>query len=360
MRSPRMRPLPLPISTARLVLRDFAEADFDAVFAWASDTDVAQHMFYDPRDEAETRAYLARTIRTQTQHPRRVWELAVVDRATERVIGACDLTLETDSDGDLGYAFRRDAWGRGYATEAARALVAAGFTEMGLDRIFALCEVGHVASARVLEHAGLRWIRTVERHRHARGRWWHMELFAVTRQEWNAAMHARSNVSMVADLDDGDAVLRASIAGVSDALARRAPGENAWSILECLEHLVVAEEYLFEQIASATRVAVPIANPRREAAIVERVMDRSRRIAAPDVATPTGRYRTLPEALDAWTRCRARTRAFAASCDEDLRCRIGTHPLIGQVNAYELLLIIAVHPRRHAQQIDEVRSALAR
>jgi RimJ/RimL family protein N-acetyltransferase len=113
-----------------------------------------------------------------------VTRLAIVQRDTDRLIGACDLTLEGNSEGDLGYILRRDAWGRGYATEAARAMVDAGFAQLRLDSIIATCEVGQPASACVLEKAGLRWVRTLEHHREAQGRWWDLELFRVARTEW--------------------------------------------------------------------------------------------------------------------------------------------------------------------------------
>jgi [ribosomal protein S5]-alanine N-acetyltransferase len=174
----------LPLVTPRLRLREFVTADFDAVHAFASDPDVTRHMFHGPRDEPDTGDYLQRTIAAQASHPRRVWELAIVQRDTDRLIGACDLTVEGTSEGDLGYILRRDAWNHGFATEAARAMVDAGFAQLRLDCIIATCEVGHPASARVLEKAGLRWVRTLERHREAQGRWWDLELFRVARTEW--------------------------------------------------------------------------------------------------------------------------------------------------------------------------------
>jgi hypothetical protein len=49
---------------------------------------------------------------------------------------------------------------------------------------------------------------------------------------------------------------------------------------------------------------------------------------------------------------------FAETCQEDLRCKITSHPIIGKVNCYEMLLMIAVHPHRHAKQIEEIKAAL--
>ena len=77
-----------------------------------------------------------------------------------------------------------DAWGLGYATEGACALVRAGFDQLGVARIFATCDVANRASARVLEKAGLRREATLNRHKHAKDRWWTSFLYAVRRAEW--------------------------------------------------------------------------------------------------------------------------------------------------------------------------------
>jgi RimJ/RimL family protein N-acetyltransferase len=90
---------------------------------------------------------------------------------------------------ELGYRLRRAAWGKGYATEGSRALIARGFTEFGVERVFATTMAVNVASRRVMEKAGLRYVRTFF------GEWPERipgdELgdveYAVTRAEWSAA-----------------------------------------------------------------------------------------------------------------------------------------------------------------------------
>ena len=59
---------------------------------------------------------------------------------------------------ELGYRLRRAAWGKGYATEGARALISKGFTELGAERIYAEALAVHGASRRVMEKAGLRYV----------------------------------------------------------------------------------------------------------------------------------------------------------------------------------------------------------
>src|SRR5438105_4636004 len=108
-------------------MRDFVPDDFDPIHAYASDPHVTRFMFHGVRTVDDTRDYLDRMIASQRERPRRTWELAVVLTSSHRLIGACDLTCENDRDGDLGFIFAKDAWGMGYATEAARAMVRAGF-----------------------------------------------------------------------------------------------------------------------------------------------------------------------------------------------------------------------------------------
>ena len=176
--------LDLPLHTSRLCLRDFLLADLPAIHAYASDPEVTRFMFYGPRGDADTMAYLQRMLQSQVERPRRTWELAVIRRVNDRLIGACDVTLESAHEGDVGYIFARDAWGQGYASEAARAMVDAGFAQLRLERVFATCAVEHGASARVLEKAGLRRRTVLHRRKEAKGRWWDMWLYDLTRADW--------------------------------------------------------------------------------------------------------------------------------------------------------------------------------
>lgn len=141
-------------------------------------------MFYGPRTEAETRDYLDRMVASQGEVPRVVWELGVLRTDDHRLIGTCDLTLDKPDEADLGFIFSRDAWGRGYATEAAKAIVEAGFEQLGLTRIVATCAVANTASAHVLEKTGLQREATLEDHRFAKGVWWTSFLYAIRRDRW--------------------------------------------------------------------------------------------------------------------------------------------------------------------------------
>ena len=185
-------PLTLPLKTARLTLRDFQASDLDAIHAYAADPLVTRYMFYGPRTFEDTRAYLERILASQREEPRMIWELGVTQTVDQRLVGACDLTLENKNEADLGFIFARDVWGLGYATESARAMIRAGFEVLGVSRIFSTCDVHNRASAHVLEKAGLRRESVIEHHKFAKDQWWTSFLYGIGREEWIAEQRGRS------------------------------------------------------------------------------------------------------------------------------------------------------------------------
>jgi len=184
------RDLRLPITTERLILREFVPTDYDAVFAYASDPRVTRYMLYGARDPTDTREYLDRVIGYQANAPRTVWELAVTRREDGALIGACDITLLKPGEGDLGYMLRHDAWGLGYASEIARSLIDEGFDALRLERVLSTVSTENLRSIRVLEKAGLRWEALYRRFAQAKGRWWDCHLYATSRAEWEGTRRA--------------------------------------------------------------------------------------------------------------------------------------------------------------------------
>src|SRR5260370_18385016 len=120
-RSPRK--LMLPIETARLRLRDFVKSDFGAICAYSSDARVTKFLFFGPRDEDSAADYLEGLLASQNEVPRTRFELAVEERSSNRVIGACDLSLIERNVVDLGYMLGLVDWVRGYAAEIALTLI---------------------------------------------------------------------------------------------------------------------------------------------------------------------------------------------------------------------------------------------
>jgi RimJ/RimL family protein N-acetyltransferase len=185
-----MRSLRLPILTERLSLREFVKDDFKAMHAFSSDPRVTRYLFFGPRDEEGTAHYLDGLLASQLELPRTRFELAVVEGASGRLIGACDLSLIERDVVDLGYMLGHPDWGKGYATEIALALADAAFFDLRADRVISTVDVNNQASMRVLEKVGMRWEAVYRKHRRAKNRWWDCHLYTLPRSVWEAS-HGR-------------------------------------------------------------------------------------------------------------------------------------------------------------------------
>ena len=185
------------IETPRLVLRDFREADWEAVHAYAADAQVVRHMNWGPNSEADTKAFIAKAIALSQAQPRRSYQLAVVVKDTGLVIGGAVLRM-LDRDplsGEVGYTLNPLAWGNGYATELARALVRFGFQDLGLRRIWATCRPENSASYQVLRKVGLTFEEYLQNQKLVRGQWVDAFLCGLSRETWLLAQGTRAGAS---------------------------------------------------------------------------------------------------------------------------------------------------------------------
>ncbi|HEX6507779.1 MAG TPA: GNAT family N-acetyltransferase [Chloroflexota bacterium] len=142
-----------PITTARLLLRPLRHDDLDAL------AEVYLHPLVMRWIGSQTRDDVEREIAMQLEHQASPgWSFwGVEDRRTGQLIGDCGLQpLEHHGpEVELGYDLHPDFWGRGLATEAARAVMGQAFGPLGIDRVIAVVKPDHVSSQRVLEKAGL-------------------------------------------------------------------------------------------------------------------------------------------------------------------------------------------------------------
>ena len=144
------------IETARLSIRLPRAEDAAAYHAMHSDPDVTRWLGGPMPGSVEGEA--ERIARNRTMHEEigfTIW--AVEEKETGEVVGVAGV-VRVENVGpeiEVAYHFRKDRWGRGYATEAARACLDYGFETAGLDRIIGLVAPENVASARVLEKCGM-------------------------------------------------------------------------------------------------------------------------------------------------------------------------------------------------------------
>lgn len=151
------------LDTERLHLRPFEPSDLDVYTARIfADSDVMRFL---PKRDAPARERAQRTMDFFNDHwnqfPYAPW--AVVEKASGELIGQCGLCFISEiQETEVLYAFGKEFWGKGYATEAARASVAFGFNQVGLERIIALAVPENSASRKVMEHCGLQYEKEMQ------------------------------------------------------------------------------------------------------------------------------------------------------------------------------------------------------
>lgn len=152
------------LETERLVLRRFTESDLDDLCELDGDPEVMRFLTNGgPTPREVIRDELLPGILAGYERSSRHGRWATIEKATGAFLGWHALALPGDGncdEADLGYRLRRAAWGAGYATEGAKALVRKGFTELGLHRIYAETMAVNTRSRRVMEKAGLVYART--------------------------------------------------------------------------------------------------------------------------------------------------------------------------------------------------------
>lgn len=144
-----------PLDTPRLRLRRWEGGDLDAFTAMCADAEVMRHTGEGrPLTRAEAETALQALEGHWQLHGFGLW--AVVEQATDALVGRVGLWHPPGwCDVELAWLVDRSRWGRGYGTEAARAALAYGFDQQGLDRVVSLVPVGHAASERVAARLGM-------------------------------------------------------------------------------------------------------------------------------------------------------------------------------------------------------------
>jgi RimJ/RimL family protein N-acetyltransferase len=152
------------LTTERLVLCRFTEADADNLFDLDGDPEVMRFLTGGkptPRDVIENEI-LPRFLRYH-KHSEGFGVWAAIERSTGAFLGWFAFHPPEGGGSDeveLGYRLARPSWGKGYATEGSRALIRKGFTELGTRRVFAQTMAVNIASRRVMEKAGLVYVQT--------------------------------------------------------------------------------------------------------------------------------------------------------------------------------------------------------
>ena len=147
------------LETDRLILREYVEEDFDALFEILSDTETMQH-YPAPFDENKTRNWINWNLDNYKKYGFGLW--AVVLKETGEFIGDCGITLQ-NIDGEqlpeIGYHIHKDYWRKGYAREAASAVRDWAFANTAFDTLYSYMKYTNVASYSTAASIGMTKIK---------------------------------------------------------------------------------------------------------------------------------------------------------------------------------------------------------
>jgi RimJ/RimL family protein N-acetyltransferase len=177
-----MNALSLPISTDRLWLRLFTPDDVDDMYAYQGLAELAQYLYRPPRNRNQCVEVIAKTAVPRWEADGDSLTLAVCRRDEPGVVGEVKLTLASvrAQQMEIGWVLNPRHEKQGFATEAARALAAAAFDQLGVHRIYARLDVENTGSVRLCERLGMRReAHLVENDLTVDGRWGSEYIYAA-------------------------------------------------------------------------------------------------------------------------------------------------------------------------------------
>ena len=171
------------LETERLILRKMVLNDAEAVFAYASNSEVSRYTLWEThRSIEDSRAFLEFATQKYENGGEPDW--GIVYRGNGCLVGACGLVnWEAEhARAEVGFVLSREYWGRGLMSEAVRAMLRFGFERMNLNRIEARCIAENAASARVMEKAGMVYEGTLHQREYIKGAYRDIKLYAILKK----------------------------------------------------------------------------------------------------------------------------------------------------------------------------------
>ena len=169
--------------TPRLMIREVLLEDARSFFELDSDPEVHRYLGDAVVESIDQSRKQIASIR-QEYLENGIGRWAMIEKSTHHFLGWCGLKLEKRTINhhsnfyDLGYRLIKRYWGKGYATEAAKAVLGYGFGNRNIQEIYADADKNNIASKRVLEKAGLTFVETFDDEGYA------VDWYKITKIEW--------------------------------------------------------------------------------------------------------------------------------------------------------------------------------
>ena len=176
----------MQLSTVNLLLREFETEDWKAIFSYQIQPDYLGYYPWCRRTAENTRKFVNDFILEAKKEPRSQFQLAIVLKEDKYVIGTCGIRiadLECRS-GEFGCELNPQYWRQGFATEVSQIMLAFGFKELHLHRIWSQCIAENTAISRVLKKIGMQQEGCLREHAWMQYRWWDVNIYGILQHEW--------------------------------------------------------------------------------------------------------------------------------------------------------------------------------
>ncbi len=151
-----------------------------------------------------------------------------------------------------------------------------------------------------------------------------------------------------------------AITGLSDAQLNFKPAPDKWSVGECIKHIAVTEQGLWQMTNGSIQAA---ANPEKRSEIkasdeqvIQMIESRENKVKTfPSMEPQNTPYKSAAEAMHSFIADRAKLVRYVSTTGDDLRNHVATLPM-GSFDSYQMILFIGAHSYRHLMQIEEVKA----
>ncbi len=177
------------LETERMILRRILPEDAADMYDYSRNDTVTKYLLWETHPaEDYTKNYIG--YLQERYDLGDFYDWALVDRSTEKMIGSCGFTTIDlpNNSAEIGYVLHPDFWGKGYMTEAVKAVLDFGFQRLMLSRISAVCMKENKASLRVMEKCGMTCEGLLRQAVYAKGRHRDVYLAAITEIDYYNAL----------------------------------------------------------------------------------------------------------------------------------------------------------------------------
>ncbi|MFI2371630.1 GNAT family N-acetyltransferase [Streptomyces sp. NPDC018833] len=158
--------------------------DWPAIHSWACLAEACRYQTWGPNTEDETRDFVESAVKAWSDSPQR--QFSYVARLGRDVVGMGVLHVRSDiqRQAEISYGVHPRVWGQGIGTQIGRQLLAFGFGELGLHRIYGTCDPRNLGSARVLAKLGMTHEGRLRHTQLIRDGWRDSLIFSILEEEW--------------------------------------------------------------------------------------------------------------------------------------------------------------------------------